>query len=620
MVEFDKLPLVIKGESKEVRYAGKGKVWIRYLPTIYSFTHNRCGIVEGSDQLRLQATERFLGILNMAGIKHAYHFIKDGLVYADFLMPHRSEFTKYGITPFVPEDIPYEPRRAPPIEVIVKQFHMGTSKHRYVGMHRSEIRNTSVYAGKRVENEGSYPEPIVRFDWRNPLKNKDARVADEILPEDLANLFIDVKKAKALARKTLAVLQEFLNTKDVVICDLCLFIDEEGECLYGEISQDCGRYRHYELGSLDKDVWRTGGSGDDVLKKWKILVDLMETKDTRLPTPIIEGNLSFVVASSNSGKISEIQSIMTPLGCEVRTKMPSTPVEETGHSFEENARIKARAYAEEGVLTISEDSGICVAALNERPGIHSARYSGAIGNRSSIDFQNNVKLLEDMRNIEEPNRAAKFVVALCVTGPGGIVLFESTGTTYGQVAKDMRGQNGFGYDPVFIPNRSGGYTYAEMDDCRKNLRSHRKTVLQNMQLWLSGSLRFRDSVRVVVDGNDGTGKTTLVSGLRSFGYNVSDRGLPTKATDVLSVGPAPGEFYIILDSEETKCQERLLKTGKSLTEKYHNLDDLRHYRKQFERVAILFNASVINVDKMNTEEVLGSALRVLMTQHQEHSS
>jgi phosphoribosylaminoimidazole-succinocarboxamide synthase len=162
--------------------------------------------------------------------------------------------------------------------VIVKRYHGGTSKHRYRGMHGIRVRPSHPFYGDvQLVDDGAYPEPIVRFDWRNPLRDASGeRVPDEILPEDLANLFIDVKAARRTALRVYAALEEFLGERDIVCNDLCLFLSADGNTVFGEISQDCGRFRHFDLGSLDKDVWRAGGSSADVLAKWETLLSLIE--------------------------------------------------------------------------------------------------------------------------------------------------------------------------------------------------------------------------------------------------------------------------------------------------------------------------------------------------------
>ncbi len=276
--QFAALPLVVEGESKEVRYAGEGKVVIRFKPTIYSFTANRCGTVAGSGVLRLRASRIFAKVLEDAGIKHAYRQLNDRFALADLVLQpvHASD-----PEPFRPSDLDAEQLSqlavAPPIEVIVKRMHSGTSKHRYFGMSGFPLRgNHPLFAGFTFEAEDAYPKPIVRFDWRNPLlDDKGNRLADEILPESVADWFIDVDRARKTAHRVFEALSDFLNTRDVVCYDLCLFLSQDGETVFGEISQDCGRFRHFDLGSLDKDVWRAGGSSDQVLDKWKMLLEVM---------------------------------------------------------------------------------------------------------------------------------------------------------------------------------------------------------------------------------------------------------------------------------------------------------------------------------------------------------
>lgn len=247
--EFQTLPLFVEGESKEIRRLDEKYGIIYFKPTIYSFTSNRTGIVPGSNRIRVNVSKVLCEHLKKNGVDHSY-------------VDYSSD---YVITRIVDN---------PNIEVVVKANHTGTSKHRYFGMHGSKVRDSHPYfSGMSIENMESYPHPIVRFDWRNPFQHPDTGVqlADEVLCDEQADWFIDTQKAKDTARRTFAVLQDFLNTKDIMIYDLCLFISEDGKTVFGEISPDCGRYRHYNLGSLDKDVWRAGGSSTQVLEKWELL-------------------------------------------------------------------------------------------------------------------------------------------------------------------------------------------------------------------------------------------------------------------------------------------------------------------------------------------------------------
>lgn len=279
--QFKELPLVVEGESKEVRYAGSGMVVIRLKPTIYSFTANRCGVVEGSDLLRLRATKIFLEVLRKAGVEHAYQKVNDRWILSKLVL---QAATPMDPDPFRPNDLREESAWglpiAQPIETVIKRMHSGTSKHRYFGMSGCTVRGKHpIYPNMSISNDDPYPAPIVRFDWRNPLQDPSGKkLADEILPDQIADLFIDVKRAKVTALKVYDALSDFLGRHDIVCYDLCLFIAEDGETVFGEISQDCGRFRHFDLGSLDKDVWRAGGSSEQVLAKWQMLLDLITTK------------------------------------------------------------------------------------------------------------------------------------------------------------------------------------------------------------------------------------------------------------------------------------------------------------------------------------------------------
>lgn len=260
LAEFSELPLLKLGESKEIRDPGfkhKGKRYcvIKLLPTIYSFTANRAGVVEGSDILRLRASRIFSRVLEKAGIHHAYKFIGDLFILAEW----------------IEED--------PNVEVIVKAYHSGTSKHRYYGMAGQHVRKGSLFQDYAFSDMGAYPWPIVRFDWRNPMHHPttQARMADEPMPDDIADWWIDVRTAKKTALSVFKALSDFLATHQIVIYDLCLFIDAKGKTVFGEISPDCGRFRHFDLGELDKDVWRAGGSSTELLKKWETLVSMIES-------------------------------------------------------------------------------------------------------------------------------------------------------------------------------------------------------------------------------------------------------------------------------------------------------------------------------------------------------
>ncbi len=309
--EFRSLPLVIKGESKEIRYAGNGYVVIDFKPTIYSFSNNRCASVEGSNLARLEASKIFIEELSKNNINHAYKEFGKRFILAQLVMPHDVEFSKYKLPKFEPNDLSRDQikalPKAPPIEVIVKKYLTGTTKHGMIGLVGSKVRSSHpFYSDMNFENDGALPEMLIRFDWRNPLvqhgrgekmfnqifgdievedwvrelvSDYGDRVADTVMDPNFADYFIDVKQARRTAYKTIFTLEKFLASKQIVFYDMCMFIDESGTLVYGEISPDCGRYRHLDLGSLDKDVWRTGGSSSDVIKKWNLLVSLLKGEE-----------------------------------------------------------------------------------------------------------------------------------------------------------------------------------------------------------------------------------------------------------------------------------------------------------------------------------------------------
>lgn len=214
--------------------------------------------------------------------------------------------------------------------------------------------------------------------------------------------------------------------------------------------------------------------------------------------------MKFFIGTTNHNKVREFGSILAATGCELEQISWVDP-EETEDDFEGNALIKARAYARaSGGITIAEDSGLIIPALGNLPGPWSARFAECIIDRKNwrvlkhqpntapsgtINQLNNELVLDLMRGIEQPRRAASFKVVLVVATPSGEILCKAVGESHGWIAEEMRGTNGFGYDPIFVGGDTFGKTYAELDAMRKNLRSHRKHVLDEFKAWLSRYLR-----------------------------------------------------------------------------------------------------------------------------------
>lgn len=182
----------------------------------------------------------------------------------------------------------------------------------------------------------------------------------------------------------------------------------------------------------------------------------------------------FVIATNNPHKVVEFKKILEPLGitCVSLKEMGiECDAEENGVTFAENARIKAQAVFDLcGLPSVADDSGICVDALNGEPGVYSARYGG-----EGYDDEGRMFLL--LKNMEgKENRAAHFTSAICCVYDQDTVI-EAEGYIFGQLTREPRGTNGFGYDPIFLPD---GYemTTAEMEGEQKNAISHRGNALR----------------------------------------------------------------------------------------------------------------------------------------------
>lgn len=185
--------------------------------------------------------------------------------------------------------------------------------------------------------------------------------------------------------------------------------------------------------------------------------------------------MQLIFASNNAHKLEEVKAILAPSQVEIMSLNAIgffEDIEETGLSFHENAAIKVKAIAEtKGMDCFADDSGLEVEALNNEPGVFSARYAGQHGNHEA----NNQKLLRELEG--QSNRRACFKTVIALSLRESIHYFE--GRVDGTIAEKMSGSKGFGYDPLFIPE---GYdqTFADMPAEIKNSISHRKRALEAM--------------------------------------------------------------------------------------------------------------------------------------------
>ena len=187
--------------------------------------------------------------------------------------------------------------------------------------------------------------------------------------------------------------------------------------------------------------------------------------------------MKIIFATKNKGKLVEVKHIFSDLNVEILSLNDfenSIDVEEDGNSFEENAFKKAEEiYSHFKLPVISDDSGLVVEQLNGAPGIYSARYSG----ENATDEKNNLKLIEDLRNFPIPHKA-KFVCAAVYCDSQNRLII--TGEFKGQIILEPRGTNGFGYDPLFLPD---GFdkTSAEISPELKNKISHRAKAFSKLK-------------------------------------------------------------------------------------------------------------------------------------------
>lgn len=186
--------------------------------------------------------------------------------------------------------------------------------------------------------------------------------------------------------------------------------------------------------------------------------------------------MRIIFATGNEGKMREIRMILSDLGLEILSMKEAgvfAEVEENGETFEENAVIKAKAIAALcDDIVLADDSGLEIDALNKEPGVYSARY---MGEDTSYHIKN-ANLIERLTGVPEEERSARFVCAIAAVLPDGRT-FTTYGTIEGRIGHEERGENGFGYDPIFMLPEYGKST-AELSPELKNELSHRGKALR----------------------------------------------------------------------------------------------------------------------------------------------
>ncbi|MDQ3323519.1 MAG: XTP/dITP diphosphatase [Acidobacteriota bacterium] len=196
--------------------------------------------------------------------------------------------------------------------------------------------------------------------------------------------------------------------------------------------------------------------------------------------------MQILVATKNAGKVRELERLLTGLPLRLRSvnEFPGVAeAVESGATFVENAVLKAKFYAlQTGLWSLADDSGLEVEALGGAPGVFSARYAGA----KATDEENIEKLLNELNKNSDDERRARFVCAMAICDGGGRVKYTAEAKCEGRITSTANGSNGFGYDPIFIPD-GFAQTFGELSNETKQKISHRARAAQKIIQYLRSS-------------------------------------------------------------------------------------------------------------------------------------
>jgi hypothetical protein len=248
---------ICRGESKIVYKLDENFELIELIPSIYSHKKQRAGIVNGSDVVRLDMSRNLLNLLAFHGngIDKCHNWVYignfDGFYSKDYVLTRRLDKN---------QDLP--------VEVVCKTKLQGSDKYRYTGLEKYLVDNPN------------YPEPCVRFDWRNPNSHPEGDVC--VSERLLGQLGYNCQKAQKLALNVFEVLvRVFKKEMGIQLDDMCFFITRDGTCIYSEISQDNARYKK-DGDDYDKDIWRAGGSSELILEKYKLIANHVSDAHAKL--------------------------------------------------------------------------------------------------------------------------------------------------------------------------------------------------------------------------------------------------------------------------------------------------------------------------------------------------
>ncbi len=292
---------------------------------------------------------------------------------------------------------------------------------------------------------------------------KDGRLIDSPIIRQVAAVSVGVVDGECMLD-----LEYAQDSRAQVDMNVVMTRSGKGEMGYVEV-QGTGEHKSYSRKELDTllDL-----AQDGILNLMSVQRDVLGGR-----AYVICKKPKLALASNNFGKLKELRTMMGDRYdvCTMRELGIEMDVDETGETFEENALIKAQALMDVcHCATLADDSGLCVDALNGRPGVHSARYCGVHGD----DAANNEKLLKELEDVPEPRPAHYGAgIALCRPGKAPLIVY---GTCSGQILRKYQGEGGFGYDPLFLSDDLG-ITFAQADLEDKNRISHRADAIRKLR-------------------------------------------------------------------------------------------------------------------------------------------
>ena len=264
-INFENLPLLVEGESKIIKSLNDKIVVELFKPTVYSYTKNRYGTVAGTEELRAKFTAEVFRQMNIEKNKPNGRHLNNAFL--------ASIQTKEGTLNIQRKVVSSN------LEVRVKRFHIGSPVHRYK---YTDDHPTIAPKFTPLKKWDRFDNPLICFDWRNPLTDDDGnRLADEPISDDYAAIWMhNVPQAKKLALDTFLWLEQLFYDAHLTLIDICFFIDQSGKYVFGEISPDCMRVREgrghpKDAKSLDKDLWRNGEKEDFLAKRYDHLYNVI---------------------------------------------------------------------------------------------------------------------------------------------------------------------------------------------------------------------------------------------------------------------------------------------------------------------------------------------------------